>query len=81
MPLNLPAHEQHLLEVLGSRVRRLRKDLGLSQERFAEQAGLHRTSVGAVERAELNTSVIKLVKIADGLGVEVEVLVRDLSLL
>lgn len=81
MPPRLSNHQQHLLDLLGKRVRARREKLGLSQERLAEQAGLHRTFVGAVERAEVNTSVVNLVKIADGLGVDVGTLARGLSLL
>jgi transcriptional regulator with XRE-family HTH domain len=42
-------------------------ELGLSQERLGEEAGLHRTYIGAVERGEKNLTVLTLSKIARAL--------------
>ncbi len=50
------------------RVVRLRR--GLSQEGLAEIADLHRTYVGAVERAERNITLVSLEKLATALGVD-----------
>lgn len=55
----------------GEKVRNYRKRLGLSQEKFAEIVGLHRTYIGMVERGEKNISLINIHKIAGGLGVTV----------
>lgn len=52
---------------LGNRIRRRRMELGLSQERLGEEAGLHRTYIGAVERGEKNLTVLTLSKIARAL--------------
>lgn len=53
----------------GKRVRQLRLKLGLSQEKLAELADLHRNYVGGVERGERNISLLNIVKIARGLSV------------
>lgn len=59
-----------LRAVVAANVRRLRKAQGLSQEGFAEACGLHRTYVGAIERAERNVSIDNIERIAQALGVE-----------
>ena len=62
------ATKGQLREVLATNLRRRRADLGLSQEALANEAGLHRTFVGAVERAERNISVDNIEKLAKALG-------------
>ncbi len=51
-------------------MRRYRANLRLSQDALAHEAGLHRTFVGAVERAERNISVDNIEKLAVALGVD-----------
>ncbi|WP_308201875.1 helix-turn-helix domain-containing protein [Salinibacter ruber] len=55
------------LQAFGSAVRRCREDLGLSQEKLAEKAGVHRTYVGGVERGEQNVSLANILNLADAL--------------
>ncbi|MCI0486379.1 MAG: helix-turn-helix domain-containing protein [Blastocatellia bacterium] len=57
------------LEKFGDRIRELRKAAGLSQEKLAELAELHRTYVSGVERGERNPSLISIARIARALGV------------
>lgn len=58
------------LKEFGSRVRHRRRALGLSQEKLAERAGLHRTYMGAVERGERNLAVLNILRLAEALAVE-----------
>lgn len=58
-----------LNRVLAANLRRLRTKLGLSQEKFAERCGLHRTYIGAIERGERNVTLKTLGHIAESLGV------------
>jgi transcriptional regulator with XRE-family HTH domain len=55
--------------LFGNRVRELRLQRKLSQEKLAELADLHRNYVGGVERGERNVSLLNIVKLAHGLKV------------
>jgi transcriptional regulator with XRE-family HTH domain len=52
------------------RVRELRLRKDISQERLGEIAGLHRTYIGMIERAEKNITLVNLEKVAKALGVK-----------
>ena len=54
---------------LGKRIRQIRKKQNMSQEELGFRAGLHRTYIGAIERAEQNVSIDNLRKIAKALKV------------
>lgn len=58
-----------LRRVVAANVRRLRKADGLSQEAFADVCGLHRTYVGAIERAERNVSIDNIERMASALRI------------
>lgn len=58
----------------GERVKNIRMAQGLSQEKLAEKALLHRTYVGMIERGEKNITLKNIYRIAHGLGVDI----RDL---
>ena len=56
--------------MVAANVRRLRKAKGVSQEAFADDCGLHRAYIGAIERAERNVSLDNIERLAKGLGVQ-----------
>ncbi|MGH9815884.1 MAG: helix-turn-helix domain-containing protein [Candidatus Acidiferrales bacterium] len=58
-------------------MRLLRLRLGLSQEDLAEKCGLHRTYVGAIERAERNITLSTLNRLAVALAVSPEELISS----
>ena len=62
-------HAQLIL--VGKTIRRLREETGLSQENFAAKVEMDRSNYGKVERGERNVTTLKLIRIADTLGVEV----------
>lgn len=53
----------------GERLREVRREKGISQERLAELADLHRTYVSSVERGERNVTITTIEKLAAALGV------------
>jgi transcriptional regulator with XRE-family HTH domain len=53
----------------GERLRQVRMAQGISQEKLAELAGLHRTYVSSVERGERNISLVNIEKLALAMGV------------
>ena len=58
-----------ITEKIGTRIRELRKETGLSQEKFAAKIGMDRTYFASVELGKRNISIINLEKIANGLNV------------
>ena len=62
---------------LSSNLRHLRAEKKISQEALADLAGLHRTYVGSVERAERNVSLDNIEKLALTLGVDITQLLSD----
>lgn len=59
-----------LTAAFGLRVRELREERGLSQERFALLAGVNRSYMGDVERGTRNISLNNIGKIAQALEVD-----------
>lgn len=56
----------------GQRVQELRKAKQLSQEQLADIAGVHRTYIGMIERAEKNITLRNIAKIADALRIDIK---------
>ncbi len=65
-------------EHFGRRIRALRERKGLSQERLAELADLHRNYVGGIERGERNVGFRNILRLAKALNVTPSVLFRRL---
>jgi transcriptional regulator with XRE-family HTH domain len=63
----------------GRRVRVLRHQRGLSQERLAELAHVHRTYVGSLERGERNVALINVIRLAYALRVDPGELVAEIK--
>ena len=62
----------------GERVRELRTERKLSQEKFALQIDMDRTYLASVERGRRNISLENIQKIADGLNMTLEELFKGL---
>ena len=57
---------------IGNRIKELRKELGLSQEKLANNCELDRTYVASVENGKRNISIINLEKIVNALNVSLK---------
>src|SRR5438874_11824409 len=66
---------QHVRKFLGQRVRALRKQRGLSQERLGDRAGLSGKFIGEVERGEKSISIDSLYRVS----VALEIPLRELT--
>ena len=53
----------------GASVKKLRSGLGISQEKLAERAELHRTYIADIERGARNPTLLTIKKLAKGLGI------------
>ncbi|MCM1544965.1 MAG: helix-turn-helix domain-containing protein [Ruminococcus sp.] len=58
-----------ITEKVGNRIRELRNETGLSQEKFALKIGMDRTYFASVELGKRNIALKNIEKIANGLGV------------
>lgn len=66
-----------LIATFGRNVQRQRQAMKISQEELAYRAGLHRTYIGMVERAERSISLMNAKKIADALNVKLDSLLEN----
>ena len=62
---------------VGTNLKRLRQDRGLSQEELAFESGLHRTYISGVERGVRNPTVLVLEEIAAALKVHAAKLLEE----
>lgn len=58
-------------KAFGTRVKHFRRSCGLSQEELAERSRLHRNYISDVERGRRNLSLDALLKLANGLGINI----------
>lgn len=63
--------ERKFLKQIGIKIKELRIEANLSQEKLAFAAELDRTYIGSVERGERNISLINTKKIAKALNIKI----------
>jgi len=68
-----------ILLTLGTRMRRLREQKGVSQESFADICGLHRTAIGLLERGKSIPRLDTLLIVSEHLGIAVSELLEGLK--
>jgi transcriptional regulator with XRE-family HTH domain len=62
------------LVYFGEKVRKIRKEKGLSQETLADLAGIDRSYMGHIERGDQNITLTKIYQIADALAISITTL-------
>ena len=62
------------LKKFGNNLRRIRKEKGLTMEAVANEAEIEYRQLGRIERGEINTTIISLLRIADILKIEIKIL-------
>jgi len=67
-----------VLLLLGQRIRKERKTIGLSQEELAERANIDRSYIGGVERGERNLTFKILCQLCEALGCDVAHLTNEI---
>jgi len=70
-------NSKNILEIFGQNVQKYRKEMNVSQEKLADMAGVHRTYVGMVERAEKNITLRNMEKFAIALKVKIKNLLEN----
>ena len=72
-----PAKQKHyrdekVIKALGAKVRELRASKGMSMEQLANAAEMEYKQLSRIERGEVNTSISRVAKLAEALGVDVK---------
>lgn len=73
----MPKATRFSRRTFGRRVRQCREQLGLSQEEFAEKAGIHRTYVSSIELGKVNVGIEIANELALVLGKRLSELVEE----
>lgn len=60
----------------GDKIRKIREQQGLSQDKLAFQSGIHRTWIWIVERGQRNLTLENIEKLAKALNVPIEELFK-----
>jgi transcriptional regulator with XRE-family HTH domain len=63
--------------IVGSNIRRLRHERGMTQEQLAFEARLDLTYIGGIERGRGNPSLLVMVRIAEALSTDLEKLIQN----
>jgi transcriptional regulator with XRE-family HTH domain len=72
-------NDRALAKNIGTLLRQLRNEAGMSQEEFADRCELHRTYVGSIERGEKAITIETAQKIVKALGMSLSQFFRKLE--
>ena len=68
----------NIQQAFGLKVQQLRKEIGMSQEKFALSIDMDRTYLASVEAGKRNISLCNIEKIAKGLNISVSELLSGI---
>ena len=74
---NINMKENMRLKNLGINIKGERLRRNISQEKLAELTNISRNSVSLIETGKINPTILKVVDIANALGVDIKVLLRE----
>ncbi len=74
-----PVNTKKFRQELGITVRRRRHKLDLSQEDFADEAGIHRTYVSSIELGKVDVGVGVIYKLAKALNISLSKLIKEVE--
>lgn len=60
------------LKKLGNDIRKIRKEKGYSMEGLANEAEIEYRQLGRIERGEINTTIVSLLRICEALEIELK---------
>ncbi|RYC50781.1 MULTISPECIES: helix-turn-helix domain-containing protein [Flagellimonas] len=66
--------DKEIMKSVGQRIQQLRNAKGLTQFQLSIEADITKNQIGRIERAERNTSLVTLNRIASALGVPLHTL-------
>lgn len=75
-PISVDDDAQALRKKIGATIRRLREETGISQEKFSEMTGHHRTYIGFLERGERTPNIATLQRVAKAFKIKLSDLVN-----
>lgn len=75
MEIREMSQEEYLI-ALGLKIKRLRKDLGLSQDQLGEMIGSNRLTIFRIEAGKVNSTIGMLRDLAEALKIELGELVN-----
>lgn len=67
------------LKIFGENVKKIREDIGLSQEQLANLADFDRTYISLIERGKRNLSLLNVCKFAKALNVKPFELIKNIK--
>ncbi len=65
------------LKKVGNTLRKIQKEKGYSMENLANETEIEYRQLGRIERGEINTSIISLLRICQTLNIEMKTLFED----